>query len=501
MATSSLWQEEVAFSELEIRDMMMKKISCCWLCRGVLAAVLVLACCPPVNAQWLRTSYFMDAAQYRLQLNPALAPEKGFVHLPGIGHVNAAVRSNTLGFDDVLDIIENSDDADYFASDRFVSNLEDDNRALVNAGCDLLAVGWWQSPRSFWTINMSVKVDGDMNVQRGLFSFLRDMRGLQTNDYTNYVRDVGEHELNINAYTEIAVGYTRRFSDRLSAGLRVKGLLGLGNAHLKVNKAVVRTNLQGVDPDIDWSRATPDQLMDAQGTAQVEVDATLESSIEGLELLTSNYGYVDELDFDAKHMGVSGVGAGFDVGVAGRVVGGLSLSAALVDVGFIKWSRGSTTVAQSNTEDLNFDSNNPGDVGRFSDIVGSGETLNLDMLRLYVDEDAARSRTTRLNSSLVLGADYSFAGDKLSLGLLYTNYFARIKGESEVTMSVNYKPSRLVGLTASYSPIVCGGQSFGFGIKLGPLFVGTDYMFTGMKTKCCNALFGLSIPLGRRQDN
>ena len=480
---------------------MMKKLYCSTFTRGLLGAIVLLACACPAGAQYLRTSYFMDAAQYRLQLNPAMAPAKGFVHLPGIGHANAAVRSNSLGFNDVLDILENSDDADYFAHDRFINNLENDNRALINAGTDLLAVGWWQSPKSFWTINMSVKVDGDMNVQRGLFSFLRDMRGLEANDYTNYVRELGENELNINAYNEIAVGYTRRFSDRFSAGFRIKGLLGLGNAHLKINKAVVKTNLQGVDPNIDWSRATPDQLMAVQGTASVDVDATLESSIEGLEFETNNYGYVDNLDFDTKHMGIAGLGAGIDVGVAGRVVGGLSLSAALVDVGFIKWSKGATTVAKANTEDLYFDSNNPGDVGRFSDVVGTGETLNLDMMRLYVDEDAAKSRSTRLNSSLVLGADYSFSGDKLSLGALYANYFSRFVNESELTLSLNFKPSNLVGLTASYSPILWSGQSFGFGIKLGPLFVGTDYMFTGMDTKCCNALFGLSIPLGRRQDN
>lgn len=469
--------------------------------RGLLAAILMLACSYPAGAQYLRTSYFMENSQYRLQLNPALAPTKGFVHLPGIGHANAAMRSNSLGLEDVVDIIKNKDDADYFTSDRFNGNLKDDNRALANAGTDLLTVGWWQSPKSFWTIGMSVKVDGDMNVQRGMFSFLRDVHGMNTIDYSNYVRDLGQHELNVNAYGEIAVGYTRRFSDRFSAGLRVKGLLGLGNAHLKINKAVVKTNLEGVDPNIDWSNPSPEQLMGASGTSSIEVDARLESSIEGLEYETNSQGYIDDMDFSTKHMGIAGIGAGFDIGVAGQVIDGLTLSAAVVDVGFINWSKGATTVAQSNTEVQTFDSSNLDDVGQFFGIMGTSKALNFDLLRLNIDENAAKSRTTRLNTSLVLGADYSFSGNKLSVGLLYTNYFARITNESELTMSVNYKPSNLVGLTASYSPMLCGGQSFGFGIKLGPLFVGTDYMFTGMKTKCCNALFGLSIPLGRRQDN
>ena len=91
---------------------------------GMLASVvLILASANFANAQYLRSSYFMDGSQYRLMLNPALAPAKGFVHLPAIGNTNASVRSNSLGFEDVLDIIKNKDDGDYFMSERFVNNL------------------------------------------------------------------------------------------------------------------------------------------------------------------------------------------------------------------------------------------------------------------------------------------------------------------------------------------------------------------------------------------
>lgn len=476
----------------------MKSFYTCYKLVLAVAALLVFAA--PAGAQYLRTSYFMEGSQYRLQLNPALAPEKGFVHLPGIGHVNASMRSNSLGIEDVIDVIKNSDDADYFASDKFMSNLNDENRAMVNAGTDALSVGWWHDEKSFWTLGFSVKADGGLKAQRSLFSFMRDMRGMESNDYSNYMRDLSNQELNVNAYSEVSVGYTRRFSDRFNAGVRVKGLLGMGNARLKIDKAIIKTNLQGVDPNIDWSHAGPDELMDVQGTASVEVEATLESSIEGLIYKTSNQGYIDELDFETKNMGFAGLGAGIDIGVSGRVVGGLSLSASLVDLGFIRWSKGSTKVAHSNTEDLNFDSNNQGDIFRFSDVVGTGKALNLDMMRLYIDNNGTKARTTSLTPSMVLGADYAFAGDKLSIGMLYTNYFASIANESELTFSVNYNPSNFVNLSASYSPLLCGGKSFGFAMKFGPLFIGTDYMYLGKDTKCCNALFGLSIPLSRRPE-
>ena len=467
---------------------------------GLFAVIVVLlACVTPASAQYLRTSYFMDGAQYRLQLNPAMTPTKGFIHLPGISHTNAAVRSNTLGLGDVFDIIKNADDADYYASDRFMNNLKVENYALINAGTDIFAAGWWQGEKTFWTIGFGVKADGEMVVRPGLFSFLRDMKGMESNDYSNYESDWGKQELNVNAYSEIALGYTRCFSDRFSAGVRVKALLGLGNANLKINKAVVKTNLEGIDPDIDWTTASPDEFLHARGTASVDVDATLESSMEGLAYETSRRGYIDDLKYETSHMGIAGFGAGFDIGVTGRVTDELTLSASLLDMGFIKWSRGCTQSAKSNTDDLDFDSNRPGDMTRFRDVVSNARTLNMDLLRLRLDEEVL-SRTTHLTPSMVLGADYTLLEEKLRLGVLYTNYFAHLRNEGEMTLSVNYTPSKLIGLTASYSPLLCGGKSFGFAFKLGPLFLGTDYMYLGKDTKCCNALVGLSIPLASRPE-
>ena len=45
---------------------------------------LMMICTFSANAQFLRTSYFMEGTHYRQQLNPALAPTKGigrFYHI------------------------------------------------------------------------------------------------------------------------------------------------------------------------------------------------------------------------------------------------------------------------------------------------------------------------------------------------------------------------------------------------------------------------------------
>ena len=135
---------------------------------------------------------------------------------------------------------------------------------------------------------------------------------------------------------------------------------------------------------------------------------------------------------------------------------------------------------------------------RFADVVATGKALNLDMMRLNIDKQEAKSRTTSLTSTLALGGQVRLLENRMHLGALYTNRFSKPGNQNELTLSFNYHPQSLLDFTVSYSPIMCGGQSFGVAMKLGPLFIGTDYMFLGKDTKCCNALVGISVPLGAR---
>lgn len=451
------------------------------------------------HGQILRTSYFMEGTQYRMQLNPALAPERGFVNIPIVGNINAATRSDALTVDDVVDIFRNGGNDEYYTTEEFNAKLNERNQATANMSTDLIHAGWWHG-KGFMSFNVSVRSDGYVSVPKELFSFMRDMKGLNSNDYSDYRRDLSDEELNVNVYTEIGAGYTRRLNDHVSIGGRVKCLLGQGNLNLRVDHAVAESHLTGVDPDINWSEAGILEVIKARGTGSIDITATLESSAEGLEYTTNERGYIERARFEAKNMGVAGIGVAADVGIACRVGDVVELSAALTDLGFINWNKDCTQIAHSNTSDLTFDSKSPGDISRFSGIMGQGEAINLHLLRLVPDEQSGASpRRTKLASTLAMGLNYYVMKDRFSLGVLYTDRFSHVVDGSELTFSANWHPRSLLDLSLSYSPILCGGSSIGFAVKAGPLFVGTDYMYMGSKTKCCNALVGLSIPLGHRQ--
>lgn len=462
---------------------------------AVLAMLIVSAV--NVNAQFLRSSYFLEGSQYRLQLNPALTPNNGFVNIPVIGNVNAAFYSNSLGIGDFIDVMKNSDDANYFTSEKFMNRLTTDNEMGVNVSTDIAAAGWWRG-KNFWSFNVGCKVNGGVIVPKELFSFLRDMNGLETIDYTNYLRDFSNEELNINAYTEWAAGYTRQINDHLNVGGRLKLLLGVGNVSFKVHDAIVKTNLKGLDPNIDWNNVTAEDLKGVTGTADITVDAELESSFKGINYITNDDGYIDDVKFESKNLGVAGVGAAIDVGASYRVTDKVTISASLLDLGFINWSKSSMEKARTNTDDLHFDSKSPDDIDRFADIVGSNKALNFDLLKLTPDPDRKKARTTSLATTLVLGANYAF-NEKMSIGALFTEHLSKPKSQTELTLSFNVHPKSYLDFSFSYSPIMCGGGSFGFAMKLGPMFLGTDYMYLGNGTKCCNALIGLSVPLGAQK--
>ena len=88
----------------KFKIMATNKLLCSFRIIGVFSIMLV--CALSANAQFLRTSYFMEGTHYRQQLNPALTPTKGYFNLPVIGAVNATVGSTSLGYQDIIDIID-----------------------------------------------------------------------------------------------------------------------------------------------------------------------------------------------------------------------------------------------------------------------------------------------------------------------------------------------------------------------------------------------------------
>ena len=491
---------------------------------------IMLVCTLSANAQFLRTSYFMEGTHYRQQLNPALTPTKGYFNLPVIGAVNATVGSTSLGYQDIIDIIDDGDD--FYTKPDFMNRLKDNNKLNVNFSTEILSAGWYKG-KNFWSFNIGLRTDIGANLTKNMFTFLNEMETVEEN-WRNSNYDISGQQLNINAYTEIGLGLSRQINSRLTVGARVKALLGIGNMELKLNRVAMSANLPS-DQQINqwssesyWNSMTPSQAAQAAQElkdkfnnyhANLTVGAELKSSFKGLELQEEEgKDYVTDFDFDSGKLGIAGYGFGIDLGASYKILDNLTVSASVLDLGFISWSKSSTKIASANPDPIDIkgstyanmvDPNNPNtvmnavnqlqnDAQGYMDRVTNGDVLDYDMLQLEVS-DAKESRKSRLASTLVLGAEYGFFNNKLAVGVLSTTRFVQPDALTELTFSANYRPKSWFNVALSYSAIQSVGKSFGLGLKLGPLFVGTDYMFLGKNSNSVNGFVGVSIPLGGRK--
>lgn len=430
--------------------------------RKVLLLGLLIALSVPtlLQAQYLRSSYFMDGSSTRMQLNPALQPRRGYINLPVIGSFNAEVSTNALGVNDVIDILDS--DGDFYKSDKFMSRLKDVNELNVNLNTDIIAFGFHKG-KGFWSFNVGVRTDIDASIPKTMFDYLRVIDS-DNFSWSGQSFDIRDEKLKLNAYAEVGLGYSRAITKRLTIGGKAKLLLGAANLNLEINQLKIRGNENGIDSEF-----------------QIISDAYMEASAKGLELEEED-GYIHDLDYGS--FGIGGYGAGLDLGASYQLTKNINLSAAILDLGFISWNKASSQVAASNkNQTINKDN------------YESFDVLDFDLYGLQKGENKAR--TTRLSPTLVVAGEFGVLNNKIGLGVLSTTRFGQLKDYSELTFSANFRPNTLLNATVSYS-MLQGGETFGVAVKLGPLMVGTDYMFFGKNSKHVNAFVGLSIPLGKK---
>ena len=426
------------------------------------ALLLMMGFVLPANAQFLRTSYFMEGTHYRMQLNPALAPTSGYFNIPAIGSLNVSASSNSLGTQDIIDIIDNSDG--FYNNQKFMNRLSNDNRLNVNVNTDILSFGWYKG-KNFWSVNVGARVDLGAQIPKSMFSFLHDIDqdGFSWNN------------------------------SKLTVGGRVKVLLGLARAEMNINQFDL--NLDVPNPQYtnyaDYESRGELSPSDWYGAHyDYSANGNVITTLKGGGMTFDNNGMIDNFDLDAGDLGIAGSGFGIDLGASYKVWDNLTVSASILDLGFLKWKESETTVATVSGE-----AHETIDASNYDRYIG-GDFLSFERFDFEEGSPEKVKTKTRLYSTLLLAGEYGLLNNKLSVGAMYTARFAEPKTLNELTFLATFRPKNWLNAAISYSPIQASGKSIGLAVKLGPLFVGTDYMFFGGNSKSVNGFLGISFPLG-----
>lgn len=441
---------------------------------------LVFVCTFIVCSAQMRTAYFMEGSYFRTDMNPALMPTRGYIALPMLSGVGVGLNNNFMSIDNFF---YNRDNQTVFAFDTKVSADEFlrkmPNTATVGAqtNINILGVGF-AAKGMFWNFGLNLRANAEVSFAKDYF---RTLKSLGNGEY-----DFSSAAVDGSAYCEVYVGTALSIYDWLTVGARLKGLIGIVNVNAKgtmANISVTSSEISGVlRASMRGSGAmiNPKYLVGSE----LNMDTLIDTSL--IDQNVNSGGFAVDLGAEAKFLDDN-----------------LKVSAAITDLGFIKWS-GKSAASADITADfyyrgVDFDS---GDVDADGDVKA-------------VMVDANGGYTKRLNCTLNMGAEYNVLDNHIAFGLLSHTEFRQTHTVSELTASVNFRLGK--NFTTSLSHTFCGRNRpgvFGFALNGHPtgfnFFIGMDFIDTTFVKyqqttlipkylKSCNFYFGIGFNLGKNK--
>ena len=436
-----------------------------------MALGLLSMCSLHAMAQQLNSAYFTNDYKFRHTMNPAYGNEQNYVSMPGFGNVNVSTMGN-FGYEDV--IFDNpmfpstSKDRLTTFMNPYISTADalkgfnsGDNKILGDVSITVLSAGF-KGFGGYNTIELNARTSFGMSMPYELFEFAKNTG--------NRTYNIGNISANGQAFAELAFGHSRQINEKLRVGAKVKLLFGAGRGDVNIDN--VKADLAADDK---WT---------VSGHAKSEV------SVKGFTYKTEEkeykeegrgtYQYVNDVDVDGA--GLGGFGLAFDLGGVYKINNDFTVSAALLDLGFIKWSN--NMVAVNGGEEFVF--NGFHDVAVNEDHGGSTMSMQgdkySDQLADFAnlqDKGDEGGRTTGIGATLNLGCEYTLpVYRKITFGVLSSTRFRGDYSWTEARVSANWTPLKWIdgGVNMAFGSY---RNSFGWVVNFHPkgynFYVGMDH--------------------------
>jgi len=431
--------------------------------RYIIVLVAFVGSIATASAQ-MRTSYFMEGSYFRTDMNAALAPTRGYIKLPAVGGLGVDFGNNYFS---VNNLFYKKDGGIYtfmhsgVSADEFLGKLENKGKLSLNLNTSILGFGA-HTKKFFWSFGLNMRSNTEITLSKDMFSVLKNL----SNGYYN----LGDTHISNREYLEASLGFAIPIKEFMTFGFRVKGLAGLIDLSMNMDKMYVDVN-----EDI--------------------VKAELMGGIRGnIPLIRPNYptGIIGE-DFAIEDMiyenpmeaikQFKSWGLGLDLGFEFRLLDDhLKISVAANDIGFIKWN-GNCTANAEGKANFSYEGFN---------LTTSEAKINSDFNASLTPSQGAY--TTRLTASLNAGIEYNILNNWIAFGVLSHTEFCQNFTRTELTASVNFRIMRW--LSTSFSHTFLNGNQpgvLGWALNIHPtgfnLFLGADFIDTRF------AVYNKTIPI------
>ncbi|MBO5187274.1 MAG: hypothetical protein J6B91_09575 [Prevotella sp.] len=435
--------------------------------KKLLAAALI-AVSTTATAQTLNSAYFTDEYTFRHTMNPAFGNEDSYVSIPALGNVNVKMQGN-YGLGDVL--FDNPTPGgkrlttfmhpDISVADALSGFSTGNNRLLTDLNITILSAGF-KAFGGYNTVELNARTNVGTSLPYELFEFAKNIG--------NNTYDIGDVNVNAQAFAELAFGHSRQINEKLRVGAKLKFLFGVARADLQMKnlKAELASNEKWI----------------VSGTAEANV------SMKGFTYLSEmkdyesegagQYEAIDDVDVDGA--GLGGFGMAVDLGGVYKINDDWTVSASVLDLGFISWSNNRRAVNAADR--FEFDgfhdvavTSSAGD--KLGDISDSYADQITDFINLQ-DAGDEGGRTTGIGATLNFGAEYTLpVYRKVKFGALSTTRIRGAYSWTEGRLSANYAPLKWLDGGVNFA-VNSFAASMGWVLNIHPkgynFFIGMDHI-------------------------
>ncbi|MCE5346856.1 MAG: DUF5723 family protein [Bacteroidales bacterium] len=408
--------------------------------RKYILSLLLVLMVTRVSAQNSQILYYMNLPQNHL-VNPALRSSNSlYIGLPVLSGINMNINNNFVNFSDVFMKAESSDSIITFLHpdydvDDFIDKIYDKNSLEPEIAVQLFGLGFSVGKSSYVFLDITERVDGNTVIPGNLLKLV--LKGNE--QFIGDKIDLSSLRGDLKYYREIGLGFSKDFSDKLRIGIKGKLLFGIAGASID-------NRLLGITVNEDYSHTfDADLAVNISGPVKVIMDENQDIKSIDIDDERFNTGSgIEDFLLSNKNMGL-----GFDIGATYNISEKLMVSAAITDIGYIRWKKEITNLKSKNQ--FEFSGLNMVDVVNRTKTFDEVADDMLDSLKnAFKVSRTSKPFTTWLPYGITLGGSYNLT-DKFSVGLLsYSRIIGRQIRES-LTLSANVNLGNSLSTSLGYT--------------------------------------------------
>lgn len=393
-----------------------------------------------VTGQTGQVLYYMNLPQNHL-MNPAMHPTNSFyIGLPVISGIYVNVSNNFINFSDVFSKSSTSDSVYSFLSsdsktDEFISKVNKKNSFSPQITIPTLSFGFASGKGLYFFFDINERAEANAVLPGDIIKLMLKGNEAFVGDKIN----LASLRMDMRYFREYGFTISKVITEKLQVGIRPKLFTGIMSTSLD-NRSM------GITVSEDYTH-----ILDADFTANISAP---------VDVYTDNENNIDSIVFDdskldtwSKRLDYSTFtknhGLGLDLGATYKLLNNLTVSAALTDIGYIRWKGDVTNLTTKGK--FVFDGLDMTDVingtKEFSDV---GQDI-LDSLKNSFDMVVTNDPfTTWLAPGLTLGGIYNL-NKSISFGLLSYSRFIGKQVRESFTMSANLNLSNAFSFSLGYT--------------------------------------------------